>query len=344
MMKRKFITENSCSWLLVLSLLIVTLSCSVKRDRIMTVNGWLDANEMGVTLTHEHVIVDFIGADSTGYHRWDKDSVILRALPYLEEIKKYGCKTFIECTPAYVGRDPVILRVLSEKTGLNILTTTGYYGAHNNNFIPAQALTMTADQLADIWLEEWNEGIEDTGIRPGIIKIAVQGEVPLSAFHQTIVRAAAITHLGSGLTIVSHTGPGGPAFEQLEILKEEGISPDAFVWTHAQRGSMEDHIKAAEMGAWISLDNVRDAEDNISSYIDMLMNLKNHGYLNRVLLSHDSGWYNVGQPGGGNFRPYTAIFTHLLAAMRKAGFTDDEITLIMEKNPQKAYSIKIRKT
>ncbi len=75
----------------------------------MTVNGWLDAGEMGITLPHEHVMVDWIGTDSTGYHCWDKDSAIERVLPFLLDLKESGCNTFIDCTPAYLGRDPGIL-------------------------------------------------------------------------------------------------------------------------------------------------------------------------------------------------------------------------------------------
>lgn len=327
----------------IFSFLIILCFCSGRKDRIMTVNGWLDTDKMGITLTHEHIMVDFIGGDSTGYHRWNKDSVVKRVLPYLEEIKEYGCKTFIDCTPAYLGRDPLVLKSLAQKTGMNIVTTTGYYGAMNDNFMPEHARDMTAEQLADIWLKEWNEGIEESGIRPGIIKIAVQGDSVLSDLHRKIVRAAALTHLGSGLTIVSHTVSGSPAFEQLEILKDEGVSPEAFTWTHSQSGTNEERAKAAEMGAWISLDYVNEDKENISFYIEMIGYLKQHGHLDRILISHDAGWYQVGQPGGGNFRPYTAVFTHLLPAMKENGFTDEEITQILEKNPREAYSVKKRK-
>jgi phosphotriesterase-related protein len=309
----------------------------------MTVNGWLDADRMGITLTHEHVMVDFIGADSTGEHRWDKDSVIMRALPYLEELKKYGCKTFIDCTPAYLGRDPVVLQNLSKKTGLNIVTTTGFYGAFNDRYIPEKVKGMTAEQIADTWLKEWNDGIDGTGIRPGIIKIAVQGDSVLSDFHRTLAKAAGLAHLGSGLTIVSHTGPGSPAFEQLGILKDNGVSPEAFVWTHAIRGTKEEQVKAAVMGAWISLDIMNAEEDFISYVTEIIVNLKQQGYLNRVLISHDAGWYWVGQPGGGNFRPYTDIFTSLVPALKAKGFTDEDIKQIMVKNPEEAYTVKIRK-
>ena len=86
--------------------------CSKKQDSIiMTVNGPVPSKEMGTTLTHEHVLVDFIGADSISKQRWNRDKVIEKVLPFLEQIKTLGCKTFIECTPAFLGRDPVFTKI-----------------------------------------------------------------------------------------------------------------------------------------------------------------------------------------------------------------------------------------
>lgn len=329
-------------WAMILLILLTAFSCSVKQERIMTVNGWLDASDMGSTLTHEHIMLDWIGPDSTGYHRWNRDSVVDRMLPFFQEIAGYGCRTFIDCTPAYLGRDPYLDKRLSELSGLNIIISTGYYGAMDDKYIPRHAWTETSGQLAERWLKEWNEGIDESGIKPGIIKIAVRRDTVLSGLHVKIVEAAALTHLKSGLTIVSHTGPGERAFEQLDILKKYNVSPEAFVWTHAQEATPEDQIRAAKSGAWISLDNVSTDSTSIVKYVEMIKNLKDNNLLNKVLLSHDSGWYTAGQPGGGEIRSYTAIFTHLLPAMKKEGFTNEEIKLIMEKNPQKAYSVKIR--
>jgi phosphotriesterase-related protein len=342
-MKRTLMIVRIYSRLLVFLLLIVAFSCSAKNDRIMTVKGWIDASETGTTLTHEHIMIDWIGADSTGYQRWNKDSVVKRMLPFFQEIAGYGCRTFIDCTPDYLGRDPFVDKRLSELSGLNIIISTGYYGAMDDKYVPRHAWTETSEQLAKRWLKEWNEGIDESGIRPGIIKIAVRRDTILSELHAKIVEAAALTHLESGLTIVSHTGPGERAFEQLDILKKHGVSPEAFVWTHAQGGTMEDQIRAAKEGAWISLDNVTSDTARIQQYTGMLINLKKNNLLNKALLSHDSGWYTVGEKGGGSIRPYTDIFNYLLPELRKKGFTDEDITLIMEKNPQKAYSVKIRK-
>lgn len=332
-------------------ILLSIFSCHRKQDRniIMTVNGPLAAGEMGTTLVHEHIIVDFIGADSTGYHRWDRDEVIRRALPFLQEVREFGVSTFMECTPAYLGRDPFILKELAEKTGMAILTNTGYYGAHNNRFLPQHAFEEPAEVLAQRWVDEFNKGIEGSDIRPGFIKIAVDPEDTLSVLHHKIIHAAAIAHKKTGLPIVSHTGPDGPAFAQIEVLKAEGVSPSAFTWTHAQRGTVEGCIEAAKEGVWISLDNVNDsppaepgAPGAVEWYTSRLTELKAAGILDRVLISHDSGWYNVGQPEGGNYRGYSVIFQRLLPELKKEGFTDDDIEQILVRNPREAYSIKVR--
>ena len=115
--------------------LCLFFSCNIKESKIITVTGEIPAGAIGKTLHHEHLLVDFIGADSTGYHRWNKDTVIEKVLPYLLEIKKLGYKTLVECTPAYLGRDPVLLKMLSEKSGIQIITNTGYYSAVGSNSI-----------------------------------------------------------------------------------------------------------------------------------------------------------------------------------------------------------------
>lgn len=322
-------------------LILLLTACGGAGDMVMTVTGPLDPALMGTTLPHEHVMVDFIGADSTGYHRWNKDIVIEKVLPYFLEAKEAGVNTIIECTPAFLGRDPLLLKRLSQLSGITILTNTGYYGAYQNKALPEQAFSMTADAMAGEWIDEWKNGIEDTDIKPGFIKIAVPGDSVLSAVHETLVRAAAKTHLATGLTINAHTGPDAPAREEIRILKEEGVDPSAFVWTHAQGGTPEAHISLAKEGCWISLDNVM--TDNIHEYVNLLLNLRNNQLLHRVLISHDAGWYDVVDPESVQFRGYTALFTHLKQALIEKGFSEDEWNQLTVINPREAYIVRVRK-
>jgi phosphotriesterase-related protein len=311
----------------------------------MTVLGPIPESSLGKTLSHEHVLVDFIGADSTGYHRWDRQEVVNKVLPYLKEIQEYGVSAFIECTPAYVGRDPFILRSLSQETGMHMLTNTGYYGANENHYIPADFYELTAEELSLIWVDEFENGIEGSGVRPGFIKIAVDGSDTLSAHHRKIITAAAKAHKKTGLVIASHTGPDAPAFEQISVLQSQGIDPSNFIWVHAQQGSVDGNIKAAQLGTWISLDNVNlnreeGSEFDVFWYARRIKDLKEAGYLHRVLISHDAGWYSPGESGGGSFRGFTGIFTALIPALEKSGFSQDEINLLLQINPGKAFIIR----
>ncbi|WP_345159910.1 phosphotriesterase [Pontibacter saemangeumensis] len=325
---------------------VTSCSQNLKQGNLITVKGKIPVEEMGVSLIHEHILVDFIGADSTGYHRWEKRDVIERALPFLMEAKHKGVNTLFECTPAYLGRDPILLRELSEKTGINIVTNTGYYGAVDNKYMPNHAFGATPEDIAKVWIGEFNNGIEASGVFPGFIKISVEWKGALSPLHAKIVKAAAITHKATGLTIVSHTGADDPAFAQLEILKNEGVSPEAFVWTHAQDGTIEGYVKAAKQGAWISLDNVNKNNLNkpggIDWYVALLAKLKKEKVLHKVLISHDAGWYEPGQENGGNYRGYTDIFEHLIPALKENGFSQEDVDLLLIKNPQMAYAVNIR--
>lgn len=315
----------------------------------MTVTGPISSSEMGTTLIHEHVLVDWIGADSTGTHRWNRDEVVERVLPFIQEAADQGVQTMLECTPAYLGRDPVILQELSRQTGVQILTNTGYYGAVDNKFMPAHAWEESAEELAARWIDKFENGIGDHGIRPGFMKISVRGEGPLSELHQKIVRAAALTHLETGLTIVSHTTGDEPALAQLEILAEAGVSPTAWVWTHSQAGSLETQIEIGNQGAWISIDNFNyDPEGeagergNLEWFVQRLTDLNEAGLLHKVLISHDAGYYNPDEAGGGDFRGYTDIFEHLLPALKENGFTEEQIDQLLIQNPQQAYGIRVR--
>lgn len=330
--------KNFC----VLILMIIFLSqCRTKEEGIiMTVKGPISQKDMGITLTHEHILVDFIGADSINKSRWNKSSVIERALPFLKEIRKAGCKTFVECTPAFLGRDPLLLKALSDSSGLNILTNTGYYGAGSNKYLPEFAFTETAGELSGRWVREFNEGIDNTGIKPGFIKIGVAGD-SLSDLHKKLVTAAALTHLATGLTIASHTGPAKLAFEEIDILKNEGVSPEAFIWVHAQNEKdHSQHIKAARMGAWVSLDGIND--DNIADYVGMLKTMKDNNLLNKVLLSHDAGWYHPGEENGGDYRGYATLFEKLIPRLKEEKFSAAEITNLLVNNPASAFIIKVR--
>jgi phosphotriesterase-related protein len=217
--------------------------------QINTVLGPIPPSDLGPTLIHEHVLVDIVGAGRIAPGRYDGGEVAGVVLPHLKQLRSQGCRTFVDCTPAYLGRDPALLARLAQSSGLHILTNTGFYGAAGGKYVPEFAFSATAEDLTARWTGEFEAGIPPTGIRPALIKVGVDAG-PLSKMNGKLISAAALTHLRTGMAIASHTGDGLAAMAQLNLLKSHGVSPAAFIWVHAQdEKDRSFHRKAADSPA-----------------------------------------------------------------------------------------------
>lgn len=307
--------------------------------RIETVRGLIAPRALGRTLPHEHMLVDFVGAEQVSASRYDARMVFDAALPHLRKARELGVRALFECTPAYLARDVRLLERLSKASDLHIVTNTGYYGARQNKFLPAFARTESADQLSRRWIAEAREGIDGTTIKPGFIKSGVDPEPALSEMHRKLVSAAALTHAATGLTIAVHTGRG-PGLEQLEVLKAHSVAPAAYVWVHAQGAKDDDLFAAADRGAWISLDGLN--RNSLTRHLHLCRELKKRGHLGRVLLSHDAGWYDPAKPEGGTFRGFDLLFEAFLPSLRENGFSAAEIDRLTIANPAEAFTIRVR--
>jgi phosphotriesterase-related protein len=303
---------------------------------VQTVTGPIAAARLGLTLMHEHVLVDFIGADQVSPQRYDANHAFTTVLPHLLQARQHGCATLVECTPAFLGRDVTLLKRLSEASGLLILSNTGYYGAAKDKHLPRFAFTESAEQLAARWTREFEQGIDGTSIKPAFMKIGVD-EAPLSEVDGKLVRAAAITSGGTGLPIASHTGTGPAAMAELDVLDAARIPASRFIWVHAQNEREPAfHTRAAKAGAWVELDGI--SETSIARHVELVVQMKAQGLLGRVLVSHDAGWYHVGEQGGGQFRPFDTLFTKFIPALRAAGMTSTEVVQLLVDNPRQALT------
>jgi phosphotriesterase-related protein len=303
--------------------------------RVMTVTGAIDPQAMGFALPHEHVMSTF-GAESARYPYYDVDALSEAVLPYLRRVKSLGCQTLVDCTAAYFGRHPEILRRFSKESGLNILTNAGYYGAAGRRYIPDHAYEETVDELAGRWVREWQFSIDGTGVRPGFIKTGVD-DGPLSEINRKLITSAARTHLRTGLTIQTHTGDNQVAAQEiLSILQAEGVHPSAWIWVHAHHVEDIDRVaQAAEQGAWISFDGIN--EESGSHILGLVAQMKVRGYLERVLLSHDGDSYCLGQ-----FRPYHLLLTDFVPMLKGSGFDAEDIDQLTVDNPSRAFTVRVR--
>jgi phosphotriesterase-related protein len=304
---------------------------------VHTVAGPIAVSELGVTLMHEHIVTDLRDPAERQPGDYDRDEAVRAALPHLEALRKAGCRTLVEITPIHIGRDPEALRLLAEKSGLHIVCATGIYGAAKQRFIPEYAREESAEQLAERYVREFHDGIGDSGIKPGIIKTGVNAATPLPDVERKLVRAAALAHKQTGLAVASHTGPGAPALEELEILASAGVNPKAFIWVHAQ--SEKDHAihrSVAQAGAWVEFDGV--GPKSIDWHLECVRAMAEAGLLHRTLVSQDAGWYRPGEPGGGNYRGYTLLLEEFVPRLRESGFSGEQVDQLLVKNPAAALS------
>ncbi|HDY87731.1 MAG TPA: phosphotriesterase [bacterium] len=307
-----------------------------KRRHIQTVTGAISPDTMGFTLPHEHVMCDFVGADRISKERYNPDEIIKTILPYLQEIKRLGVRTFIDCTPAYIGRDPEILARLSYATGIYILTNTGFY---KEPYLPKFTREVSAERLADMWAVEILEGINETGIKAGFIKIAVNPG-PLIPIQKKIVTAAGRTNKMTGATIASHTVKGVAAIEQLDILEREKVDPASFIYVHASgEPDQKYHFRVAQRGAWVEYDSIR--KESCEKHIELIFTMLDKGYEDNLLLSQDSGWYRVGEPHGGKINGYSYLVQEFLPILESKGVGKELIHKLTVLNPNRAFTIQM---
>ncbi|MDR0182781.1 phosphotriesterase family protein [Lysobacter arvi] len=320
-----------------------------KAGQVMTVTGAIEARELGFTLTHEHLFADLRPFDEQADAPMppDVEQVVEVVLPYLQAIRRMGCRSLVDCTATTLGRNPALIRRLSEASDLHMLTVTGAYVAAGGRFIPPHVRAETDEQLAARWIGEWREGIDGSDVRPGLIKLGIEGE-PLTELERKVLRAAARTHLASGLAIAVHTGPWSDvepgrnarcALAQLDALEAAGADASAWVWVHAQNEKEGgQHVVAARRGGWVSFDGYRPGQED--AYVAMIDRMRRAKLLDHVLVSQDAGWYNAGQPRGGEFKPYAPLFTSLIPALRRHGLGEGEIRTLFTENPARAFALR----
>jgi len=172
------------------------------------------------------------------------------------------------------------------------------------------------------------------------VKIGVDAG-PLSGIDRKLVEAGARCHLDTGLTLAIHTGNGAAALEIVSILKKAGVSPEAYVWVHPQNEKdRATHSWAVQQGAWVEFDGV--SPQSLEAHVEAVVDLHRRNQLDRVLVSQDAGWYHVGEPGGGTYRPHTFLFDAFLPALRVRGLGEAEVRALLVENPARAFATRRR--
>ena len=205
----------------------------------------------------------------------------------------------------------------------------------------------SADFIASLWVREIEEGIEGTGIRAGIIKVATSD--PISEHEELMFRAAARAHQITGVPITTHTPAQSRVGEaQIRILAEEGVEPGQVYIGHINNTlDKEYHAKLVESGVFLGWDinnpKGHPALPDWEQRTDYLKELLDAGFGDHMMLSHD--WNvvltRVVSPGfptrEENPDGYLWITRAVLPRLRAAGTPEDVIQQMMVDNPRRYF-------
>ncbi len=308
--------------------------------RVMTVSGPIPPERLGFTLPHEH----------TGIHLWhiekrwdyweltpDEDLIIEE----IHDFRRRGGGSLVDLTLDGVGRDPHWLRRLAGATGLNIVMGCGWYrGAH----YPAEALLdrRSVDQLAAEMVNEFENGVGATGIRPGIIGEIGTDKPWVSALEERVHRAAARASVATGMAITTHGVQSTVGLAQLRIFTEEGVDPSRVVIGHADsHHDIDFYLEVLAAGANLQFDFLGHrfgSEESLEPrLVETIVELLERGFAPQLLLSQDV-CHNSQLKANGGFG-YVYLQQHFLPTLRPAAVGEGEIRTMTIDNPARILTI-----
>ena len=303
--------------------------------KIMTVNGLVPADSMGITLQHEHLLI---------WHTYMEESNLVSEEDAISELQYFadaGGKTLTEVTNIGIRRDPEGIKRISNATGVNVIMGTGFY---KNNWIPDSFKNKSVEELAEIIINDIKYGIN--GIHAGII-----GEIgvsrPITSFEEKVLRAAARAQKATGASIDVHFDRDGDISERhyaLDILESEGADLTRVCVAHNTPyiERLDDFITYAQRGCFFAFDMLGHevivwfaGELNIGGSVKALIDL---GYIDNIILSQDVCFTECYVKNGGY--GYAHIINDVIPELKTAGVTDEQIHAILVENPKRLLAFK----
>jgi phosphotriesterase-related protein len=305
---------------------------------VNTVTGPIEPKDLGWTLPHEHIIVAWDGTFLDSTLRFDWAKIEADAVAVCKRAKESGIKTIVDMTTIEMGRDVNLLRRVSEASGLQIVASTGLFADAYG--VPNYFRQLTIEELVDLHVTEIEQGIGDTGIKAGVIKVAT-GEKQITELEDRLVRAGARAQLKTGVPILTHTGFGSLGDVQADILAEEGVDLTKVVIGHSDvSANLRYHTRIARKGARVGFDRIglpRFMPDEIRA--ECIASMVRLGYVDQLTMSLDAHvqWCGRPNPLTVEERDFNSLADNFFPLLRAAGVSDDTIHSIMVDNVRRLF-------
>lgn len=341
------------------------------RGKVQTVTGLIDPDDLGITLMHEHLLTDLsvffqepedatsrelahqtLGLENLHWVRYNFFTNVDN-LRFTDEklmtreawrFKTAGGKSIVEMSNIGLFRDPKGLARISRSTGLYVIMGSGFYigEAQKDDY-----LSLNEEQIADIIIKDITEGVDDTGIKAGVI-----GEIgcnaPMDPFEVRSLRGAALAQQATGALINIHPShKNGLVLENVRVLKEAGANLERVVISHVDGWCFETDLvlNLLDQGCVVEYDhfgfegyyppyhgdhlNTPTDEDKIKD----IMRLVDKGYLKQVAVASDHCMKHLlAAYGGGG---YDHILRNAVPLMKINGMNDDQIHTLLVDNPKR---------
>ena len=319
---------------------------------INTATGPIPAESLGRTLIHEHFCFAYPGwtADIT-MAPLDSKAVLEAGLQAIASAKAVGIQTIVDPTPNDTGgRDPLLYRELSKRTGINIICTTGLYTQAEGSpaYWQTKAVwgTDICRMISDLMIREISEGIGTTGVKAGAIKVG--SSTVMTDYEKAVHAAAVIAQKETGVPIITHTEGTSGGQEQAEFLLQWGADPNKTMIGHANNsGDIGYHRAILNSGVRIGFDRlglgpVLNVADTVSA--QNIATLCSEGFTEKILLSHDTVNFWLGRPAFPEFAQAMLkdwkidyISKEIVPMLRAQGLSEKQIDTIMIDNPRNLF-------
>ncbi|MBC7871722.1 MAG: phosphotriesterase-related protein [Chitinophagaceae bacterium] len=302
---------------------------------IRTVLGDIEPDELGFCHPHEHLLA----MPPEPYATEESDLVLDSedaARSDLSEFYRVGGRALVEMTPIDYHRNPAGLKRLSQASGVHIICVTGFL---KEKFAAPFVANETVESLAERFIREIEIGIEDTGVRAGVIK-AASSLNKITPNEEKVFRAAAIAHHKTGALISTHTEMGTIALEQVELLLKEGVHPSRILIGHLDRNlDWELHVALARTGVYFGFDQISKTKYfPDEARVDFIVRLVAEGFGQQIMLSSDLA-RKSNYPGYGGKPGLMYLIEHFVPMLRDAGLNETIIMDMLIRNPARALTL-----
>ena len=298
---------------------------------VETVTGPVATTDLGVTLIHEHLLIDMyeVSLNAAG--------VLLDERVAGEEVSLFrdaGGVTVVDQTTVGLSPDWEGLRRISVATGLQIVAGTGVYW---HRFRPAWVESLTEAELRERFVKDLLEGVGPSRVRAGLIGEIATGHREIDAVEGRVLRAAALAQRETGVPIATHALFTPIGLEQLGILEAAGADPSRVLIGHADTSPDETyHLAILERGAWLGFDTVGQDDKATDAWrADRIAAYAARGLLDRILISSDVCKRPALARNGG--RGYATVLRDFVPLLRSRGLSPDDITRLLVVNPRRFF-------